>query len=316
VREHDTFGPVATSRGRRRFDDDDSTFLKRGRLEPALTTDPDLPDTGDGWSSWDAAVHGPEPRPDWVVTEHAAVDVELGMLKTGKEADVFLVRRHVPDTGRTSLLAAKRYRDADHRMFHRDAGYLEGRRVRRSREMRAMTNRTSFGRELIAGQWAAAEFDALSRLWLAGRETGLIAVPYPVQLSGTELMLEFIGDPEAGEAAPRLAQTRPDPETLDSLWRQLVDALTVLARAGLAHGDLSPYNLLVDAGRLVLIDLPQVVDVVGNPQGPSFLARDVTRVAEWFAARGLPPEIGRPEALFDELIAAAGITQGPRASQQ
>ena len=101
------------------------------------------------------------------------------MLKTGKEADVFLVRRGVPDTDQVSMIAAKRYRDGDHRLFHRDAGYLEGRRVRRSREMRAMTNRTSFGKELIAGQWAAAEFGALSRLWQVGQEGGtdLGAVP-------------------------------------------------------------------------------------------------------------------------------------------
>jgi RIO kinase 1 len=307
VREHDTFGPVSISRGRRRFDDDEPQFAKRGRIEPALKTDPDLPDTGDAWSSWDAALHGPHPRPDWVITEHAAVDTELGMLKTGKEADVFLVRRGVPGTDRTGLLAAKRYRDAEHRLFHRDAGYLEGRRVRRSREMRAMTNRTAFGRELIAGQWAAAEFDALSRLWLLGRETGTIAVPYPVQVLGTELMLQFIGDPETGEAAPRLAQTRPDAETLEDLWRQLVDALGLLARAGLAHGDLSPYNLLVHRGRLVLIDLPQIVDVVANPQGREFLARDVKVVATWFTARGLSPRHTDPDALTAILLAEAGL---------
>ena len=307
MREHDTFGPVSTRRGRRRFDDDEADFLKRGRREPALTTDPDLPQSGDAWSTWDGSGHGPEPRPDWVVTEHAAVDTELGMLKTGKEADVFLVRRGIPGNDRTSLLAAKRYRDADHRLFHRDAGYLEGRRVRRSREMRAMTNRTSFGRDLIAGQWAAAEFAALSQLWLAGRLTGAIAVPYPVQLRGTELMLEFIGDPETGEAAPRLAQLRPDADVLEDLWRQLVDALTVLARAGRAHGDLSPYNLLVDRGRLVLIDLPQVVDVVANPRGAEFLARDVRVVAHWFVARGVPSERADAEALTSVLLAEAGL---------
>src|SRR5690242_20871349 len=140
-----------------------------------------MPETGDNWSSWGAAFHGPEPRPAWVRTEHAAVDDELGMLKTGKEADVYLVRRHVPATGASSMLAAKRYRDGDHRLFHRDAGYLEGRRVRRSRENRAMANRSSFGKDLIAGQWAVAEFAALGRLWEIGQETGLVTVPYPVQ---------------------------------------------------------------------------------------------------------------------------------------
>jgi RIO kinase 1 len=304
VREHDTFGPATIRRGRRKFDDDESDFLKRGRLEPALTEDPDLPETGDRWSSWDAAEQGPAPLPDWVRTEHGAVDTELGMLKTGKEADVFLVRRAVPGSDQVSMLAAKRYRDADHRLFHRDAGYLDGRRVRRSREMRAMTNRTSFGKELIAGEWARAEFGALSHLWRVGQESGLIRVPYPVQLLGTELMLEFIGDWDTGEAAPRLAQVRADEATLADLWRQMADALSVLARAQVAHGDLSPYNTLVHHGRLVLIDLPQIVDVVANPQGAEFIARDVRNVANWFLARGLPVD---PDGLTGRLLHEAGL---------
>src|ERR1044072_3080682 len=80
---------------------------------------------------------GPPRGRGWVVRELAAADTELGVLKTGKEADVHLIRREVPGTGRRCLLAAKRYRSNEHRMFHRDAGYLEGRRMRRSREMRA-----------------------------------------------------------------------------------------------------------------------------------------------------------------------------------
>ena len=304
MREHDPSGPATMRRGRRKFDDDEPDFVKRGRLEPLLSEDPDLPETGDRWSTWDGALHGPQPRPDWVRTEYGAVDTELGMLKTGKEADVFLVRRAVPDTAKVSMLAAKRYRDGDHRLFHRDAGYLEGRRVRRSREMRAMTNRTSFGKELIAGQWAAAEFGALTRLWQVGQEGGTISVPYPVQLIGTELMLEFIGDWETGEAAPRLAQVRPDRDGLEDLWQQMVDALSVLARAQLAHGDLSPYNILVHDGRLVLIDLPQVVDVIGNPRGAEFLARDVRNVAAWFTSRGL--SVGA-EDLIERLSYEAGL---------
>ena len=304
MREHDSFGPATMRRGRRKFDDDDATFVKSGRLEPALQEDPDLPEVGDRWSTWDGALHGPHPRPDWVRTEYGAVDTELGMLKTGKEADVFLVRRAVPGTDKVSMLAAKRYRDGEHRLFHRDAGYLEGRRVRRSREMRAMTNRTSFGKELIAGQWAAAEFGALSRLWQVGQEGGTISVPYPVQLIGTELMLEFIGDWETGEAAPRLAQVRPGRDGLEDLWQQMVDALSVLARAQLAHGDLSPYNTLVHDGRLVLIDLPQVVDVIANPRGAEFLARDVRNVAAWFSARGL--SVGTDD-LIERLSYEAGL---------
>ena len=304
MREHDPLGPATMRRGRRKFDDDEPDFLKRGRLEPALQEDPDLPETGDRWSTWDGAEHGPTPRPEWVRTEHAAVDTELGMLKTGKEADVFLVRRAIPETDKISLLAAKRYRDGDHRLFHRDAGYLEGRRVRRSREMRAMTSRTAFGKELIAGQWAAAEFGALSHLWELGQASGLIRVPYPVQRIGTELRLEFIGDWETGEAAPRLAQVRPDRETLADLWQQMIDALSVMARAQVAHGDLSPYNTMVHDGRLVLIDLPQIVDVVANPQGADFIARDVRNVASWFTARGLAVDA---DGLLEQLLSEAGL---------
>ena len=304
MREHDSSGPVTTRRGRRKFDDDDADFSKITKLEPALSEDPDLPETGDHWSSWDGALHGPEPRPEWVRTEHGAVDTELGMLKTGKEADVFLVRRSLPETGQVSMLAAKRYRDGQHRMFHRDAGYLEGRRVRRSRENRAMANRTAFGKEMISGQWAMAEFGALSRLWEIGQESNLVCVPYPVQVNGTELMLEFIGDWETGEAAPRLAQVRSSDNDLADLWRQFVDAVSVLARAQVAHGDLSPYNLLVHEGRLVMIDLPQIVDVIANPRGAEFIARDVRNVWNWFTARGLAADV---DELLERLLYESGL---------
>ena len=298
MREH------TVRRGRRKFDDDDSEFLKFSGPGPQLQEEPDLPDEGDRWSTWDGALHGPEPRPDWVRTEFGAVDTELGLLKTGKEADVHLVRRAVPDSGRTSMLAVKRYRDGRHRLFHRDAGYLEGRRVRRSREMRAMTNRTAFGKEMISSQWATAEFGALSHLWEVGRESGLVRVPYPVQLIGTELMMEFIGDWETGEAAPRLAQVRADRATLEDLWQQMVDALSVLARAQVAHGDLSPYNTMVHEGRLVLIDLPQIVDVIANPQGGDFIARDVRNVANWFVARGHQVDA---DELIERLLYESGL---------
>ena len=314
MREHDLeFTPVKNRR--RRFDDDEPTHRRRRGSAPVdldgrAGVDIDGPPTGDRWSTWDGALHGPRPRPQWVITDHAAVDSELGVLKTGKEADVHLLERAVPATGRSVLLAAKRYRSAEHRMFHRDAGYVEGRRVRRSREMRAMARRTEFGRDLLAGQWAAAEFAALARLWADG-----VAVPYPVQLDGTELLLEFVGSPDGAETlvgAPRLAQLRPDQEQLADLWSQLAAALHGLARHGLAHGDLSAFNVLVDGDRLVLIDLPQVVDVVGNPQGPAFLARDVARIADWFAARGLPAAADAAAALHEDLCADLQIPRAGR----
>src|SRR5438034_8640742 len=230
------FGRVRRARSKRQGKfyqpyDDEATYTKRAwELQRLAGADADdaidgLPE-GDRWSTWDQSTpteRGPKPHPTWLVTDLAAVDYELGVLKTGKEADVFLVRRGVPG-GRSCLLAAKRYRDAGHRMFHRDSGYLEGRRVRESRVNRAVASRSAFGREAIAGRWAHAEFSALARLYAAG-----IPVPYPAQILDTELLLEFIGTAD-GTAAPRLAETRPGPAELAGLWDQLVQALLDLAR--------------------------------------------------------------------------------------
>ena len=279
-------------RGKYALDADDLEWLDSAPVD-------DGPPTGDRWSTWDQSTpteRGPKPHPDWLVTELAAVDTELGILKTGKEADVHLLSRGVPDTDRVCLLAAKRYRSAEHRLFHRDAGYLEGRSTRESRMNRAMANRTAFGKQLIAGQWAAAEFGALCRL----TELGL-PVPYPVQIVGTEILQEFIGTPD-GYAAPRLANVSDD---LDDLWAQLVEALVILAREGLAHGDLSAYNLLVHEGKLVIIDLPQIVDVVAHPTGPRFLDRDARNVATWFAAKGVAS--ADPETFSTLLQSEAGM---------
>jgi RIO kinase 1 len=170
--------------------------------------------------------------------------------------------------------------------------------------MRAMHRRTEFGRELISGQWAFAEFAALSRLWTLAQERGGIRVPYPVSLDDAELLLEFIGEPD-GVAAPRLAQARPAPSELEELWRQVVAGLETLAEAGLAHGDLSPYNLLLHDGGLVFIDLPQVVDIVANPQGPEFLRRDVTNMCTWFLARGLDSRLADPDDVLGSLLGLA-----------
>jgi len=301
VRLHDDFAPSRPSKGKRKFDDDE-IFQARGHRRH-LEVIEDTPDEGSRWSTWDQSTpteKGPRPYPDWLVTELAAVDTELGILKTGKEADVYLIERGVPGTDRRCILAAKRYRTSDHRMFHRDAGYLEGRRVRETRTNRAMANRTDFGKEVIAGQWAAAEFGALCQLYEAG-----VPVPYPVQILGTELLLEFIGSADGSEAAPRLAQLRRDTADLPDLWRQLVEALSTMARAGLAHGDLSAYNLLVHDGRLVVIDLPQIVDVIANPQGREYLTRDAHNVATWFTNQGVTEADG--DALAALLAADARL---------
>jgi RIO kinase 1 len=248
------------------------------------------------WSSVEKGAHGPEPRPDWVITADAAVDTELGVLKTGKEADVFLIDRSVPgDPAQTSLLAAKRYRSSEHRQFHRDAGYTEGRRERRSRDNRALARKSTWGKQVASGAWAQAEFSSLSMLWSAG-----VPVPYPVMIDGSEILMEFIS--VDGDAAPRLAQARPDRATLESYYEQLRDAMSVLARHGLAHGDLSPYNILTQGERIVVIDLPQVLDIVGNPNGVEFLHRDCRNVCQWFVSRGFDVD---PDELLSELLAQA-----------
>lgn len=254
---------------------------------------------GQSWSPWDdleALMKGPEPRPDWVVTSSGAIDTELGILKTGKEADVFLVERadpHRPDEA--VVMAAKRYRDTDHRTFHRAAAYTEGRSMKRSRDNRALKRKSSWGRVVAAGEWAVSEWGALRRLWELG-----VPVPYPVQINETEIMMEWIT--HDGETAPRLAQVRPDRDLLASYYEQLRDALGTMAQAGIVHGDLSPYNTLAAGDRLVIIDLPQIVDLVGNPQGMDFLLRDCANMCQWFRARGLEAD---EQELFGDLMAHA-----------
>ncbi len=236
------------------------------------------------WSTWlevDPLCRGPEPRPDWVVTSQGAVDTDLGVLKTGKEADVFLLERADPlAPGDGVVMAAKRYRSSEHRSFHRSAAYAEGRRVRNTRDTRAMQRKTAHGRTVAAGQWAWAEWQSLVRLWTLG-----LPVPYPVQIDGTELLMEWVT--VDGETAPRLAQSRPGRALLESYFEQLRDVVATMAQHGLVHGDLSAYNILAAGDRLVVIDLPQVVDLVANPTGMDFLMRDCANVSGWFRSRGL-----------------------------
>jgi RIO kinase 1 len=256
-------------------------------------------DDGRRWSTWmsvEPLQRGPEPHPDWLVTSQGAIDTELGILKTGKEADVFLLERADPlDPGHGVVMAAKRYRPPEHRSFHRAASYTEGRSMRRSRDERALKRKSTFGREVAAGEWAVSEWGALVRLWNLG-----LPVPYPVQIDGTEILMEWVT--HDGETAPRLAQTRPDPDLLASYYDQMCDALVTLVQAGLVHGDLSAYNILAAGPRLVIIDLPQIVDLVGNANGLDFLLRDCVNICGWFRGRGLDVD---GQELFGELMAHA-----------
>jgi RIO kinase 1 len=264
----------------------------------------DLED-GQRWSTWlsvEPLSRGPEPRPDWVVTSQGAIDTELGILKTGKEADVHLLERadpHDPDGG--VVMAAKRYRAPEHRSFHRAASYTEGRSMKRSRDERALKRKSTFGRQVAASEWAVSEWAALVRFWRLG-----LPVPYPVQINETEILMEWISVVDENgdlQTAPRLVQTRPSPELLQFYFDQLTQALATMVQNGVVHGDLSAYNILAQGDRLVVIDLPQIVDLVGNLNGMDYLQRDCANVCAWFRARGL--ETADEHALFAELMAHA-----------
>ncbi|MBB6626533.1 serine/threonine protein kinase [Nocardioides sp. KIGAM211] len=276
-----------------RLDDIDPSFVVDFRAYD------DVDESSQRWSTWlsvEPLSRGPEPRPDWLVTSQGAIDTDLGILKTGKEADVFLLERCDPaEPDKAVVMAAKRYRSTEHRTFHRAASYTEGRSTKRSRDERALKRKSTWGKTVAAGEWAVSEWDALKRLWTLG-----LPVPYPVQIDGTEILMEWVT--VDGETAPRLAQTRPGPELLASYYDQLRDALALMVQDGIVHGDLSPYNILAAGERLVIIDLPQIVDLVGNVNGMDFLLRDCTNVCSWFRARGLRVD---EHELFGDLMAHA-----------
>lgn len=239
-----------------------------------------------------AADHGPEPAPDWVLTSGDATQVELGMLKTGKEADVHLVERRLGT--QVNVLAAKRYRKFEDRLFRNDARYRAGRRTGESRLDKAVAEGNRAGMAFRARLWLTTEFDALCRLWSAG-----VAVPYPVQKLGNEVMVELIGSPE--QAAPRLVHARLGRDALHEAWTQLVAAMHAMVRSGVVHGDLSPYNILwdLDRERAVIIDFPQSVDPIAHPEGLALLQRDASNVATWFGKRGVRADA---DVLFHELL--------------
>ncbi|WP_292904750.1 RIO1 family regulatory kinase/ATPase [Microbacterium sp.] len=238
-------------------------------LELSLTFADVEPGEGQRWTTWPATIptqRGPQPWPAWIVTDAGALDTELGILKTGKEAYVFLLERAVPDDpGQRTLLAAKRYRGEETRSFQRSTVYTEGRGVQNTRDARALAKKSSHGREV------------------------------------TEILMEFIGD-ASGAAAPRLAQVRTSREELAGYFAQIAELMRVFAAAGFAHGDLSAYNLLVHEGRVRVIDLPQIVDIIANPQGLDLLHRDCVNVCDWFTRQRVECDA---EELFAELLAAS-----------
>ncbi|HEX6419481.1 MAG TPA: RIO1 family regulatory kinase/ATPase [Acidimicrobiales bacterium] len=245
--------------------------------------------------------------PAWL-TRGGTVDEVLGLLKTGKEAEVFVVERRTLDGRRHAVLAHKRYRplkvgkgDIEAQGFTRartfvdDAIYHEGRRFRYSRDRRAVERMTGYGKRLLAERWPGQELDSLRRAHAAGA-----TVPYPVEFTGDGMLMQLVGEGTA--AAPRLVDARLGPDQLRAALRQLTDDLAALTRAGLVHADLSPYNLLWWRDRVWIIDFPQAVDLVLNPHGFDLLHHDVVTVCTWFARRGVPCDA---EELFASLLAEA-----------
>jgi RIO kinase 1 len=255
---------------------------------PRLAWDDDVVDPEQ--TSYTAADPGPSPVPEWVITDDAARQFERGIIKTGKEADVHLVERTLDD--RRNLLAAKRYRDLDERAFRNDAKYRK--RLGDRRVDLAIAQGTRAGVTFRAQLWLQTEFEALSELWSIG-----CTVPYPVQKLGVELMMEYIGDED--EAAPRLvdAIAHVDADGRADLFAQVCDSLRLMTSAGIVHGDLSPYNLLVWNEKLYVIDLPQAVDPILQPEGLALLDRDVRNLCKWFRSKGVTTDA---VALHRELL--------------
>jgi RIO kinase 1 len=229
------------------------------------------------------------PRPAWVITEDF-VDETLGVLKTGKEAEVFVVER--TSGSRSCLLAHKRYRPRKvgkgelqalgfqrAPTFRNDSVYRDGRRFAKSRDQRAVERMTGYGKELLRARWEGHELEIMTRVWEAGGD-----VPYPVGASGDGMLMEYIGDTE--HAAPRLAQADIDRADAPRLFDRLIDNVRLMLEIGVVHSDLSPFNVLVWEGEPYLIDFPQAVDLAVNHHGLEFLRRDVERLAAFFVRRG------------------------------
>ncbi len=200
-------------------------------------------------------------------------------LTSGKEATVYCCRAH-PSTNR-KFLAAKVYREHVTHAYRRAGVYFEGReRTMKARTLRAIEQRTDFGRRAVSGMWTHAEYEALNRLAAARAD-----VPRPLALCGSVVLMEFIGNGVG--PAPHLNGIELDSDRAKSLFDRVLYNVEVLLRENLVHGDLSPYNVLVWKGRPWIIDLPQAVDARFNRNAHDLLTRDVEHVCTFFARHGV-----------------------------
>jgi RIO kinase 1 len=198
--------------------------------------------------------------------DEGVIDAVVRQLKSGKEASVYVVRCG------DELRCAKVYKDLAQRSFQARAQYQEGRKVRGSRQARAMGKGSKFGKKELEAAWKNTEVDALYRLAAAN-----VRVPRPYGYFNGVLVMELVTDAE-GDSAPRLGEVELAPDEARAHFAFLVRQVVRMLCAGTIHGDLSEYNVLVDAHGPVVIDLPQAVSAAGNNAARAMLLRDVNRI--------------------------------------
>ncbi len=217
------------------------------------------------------------------------------VLTSGKEGTVY--RCHAAPEKNRAFYAAKVYRDRTHRTFRNDTVYREGRGLgygqHAAREQRAFANRSRFGREIGQTAWIADEYATLVTLHAAGAR-----VPQPFMRAGNAILMEYFGD--ADTPAPLLHHAALDPADAPALFRGVLDGIALWLRHRRVHADLSAYNMLYWEGEITVIDFPQAVDPVTNPNAATLLARDVANVCRAFRPYGITAD---PDLLTHRLWA-------------
>ena len=240
------------------------------------------------------------------LVEEGLVDEVVRQLMSGKEAAVYVVRCG------DEIRCAKVYKDAQQRNFRQASVYQEGRKVKNSREARARGKGTRYGRKMQEEAWQNAELDALYRLADAG-----VRVPRPQICFAGVLLMELVADAE-GNAAPRLNDIELSEATALQYHAMLLEQVVLMLRAGVIHGDLSEYNILIGADGPVIIDLPQAVDAAGNSSAAAMFVRDVGNLSTYFgrfAPQLLLSEYGKEIwALYQTGLLVPGVALTGRAA--